>query len=473
MKYNVLTILTFVTLSLSSVTAQDVPLTQFMHLNPYQIYSNPTADLPYNGYASIPLIGNLNVGVYNNALQYNKMFERDENGYPTTFTANEFLSSLSQYDNTLATDINEELLGFGFRIKQKCFFSFSYRIRANAELSFSKDLPGFLVLGNLAYLGDGNEADMRLGLHGSAYQELSFGFQHKINDHWTWGTRPKLLFGAFNANVQSFQVRINTNPDNYALTINHEASANLASSLPISMDLSNGNYDFEFGEFDRSVIGNAFRNVGAAIDMGVRYNPTPKIGITLSIIDLGFIRWKTNAYQIESYQPNGEGHSENGTFQFSGLTNEDIETLVSQGGVNTLLDSLADYFPLSSTPISDYTTSLHTRLHAQFDYTITPSNRLSVLAQGNIYNNQFRPALTIAYNGSFFKIIDLCVAYTLQHKSYNNLAFGLGLKLGPINLYATTHNLLPAINHTNLSKWTANVGLVVNWGGMKQETRNK
>lgn len=473
MKANVLTILALAILSITGVMAQEVPVTHFMHLNPYQFYSNPTADLPYKNYIAIPLLGNVSAGFHNNALKYDKIFERDENGYPTTITANEFVNSLAKYDNTIAANVNEEILGFGLRVKKKYFLSFSYRVRANAELSFSKDLPGFFISGNMAYLGDDNEADMRLGLQGSAYQEISVGFQHKINEHWTWGTRPKLLFGAFNATTQQLQIRVHTNPDDYTLTINHEGMAHLASCLPITMNLNNGNYDFEFGDYNHDVIKNAFRNAGSAIDLGVCYNPTSKIGISLSVIDLGFIRWKANTYEIESSLPNREDNSSLGSLQFSGLTNEDIETIITDGGVNTLLDSLADYFPLSSMPGNAYTAMLHTRLQAQFGYTITPSNRLSVLAYGSIYNNRIHPALTIAYNGSFFKIIDLCLAYTLQKNSFSNLAIGLGFNLGPINIYATTHNLLPVFNHTNLSKVTANVGLVVNWGGMKQETRNK
>ena len=466
-KYNVLIIIGFFFCGIGSVAAQDIPVTHFMHLNPFQFYTDVTADLPYNGYVTFPGIGNVNVGVYNNALRYNKIFERDEAGYPIGIKANEFVNSLATFNNAITADVNEEIFGFGFRIKKKCFMSIDYRVRANAEVSFSKDLPGFLVLGNMAYLGDENEADMRIGLQGTAYQELGVGFQQKVNDHWTWGIRPKLLFGALNVQTQSLQARVHTNPDDYALTLNYEAQARLASCMPITMNLNNGSYDFELGEFSRDVIGDAFRNLGAAIDLGLRYNPTSKIGVSLSVTDLGFIHWKTNTYQIESCPTNEEEHFDNGDFHFAGLTNDDIELLLSDGGTETMLDSLADYFPLFSSPTGAYNTMLHSRLQAQFDYKINKSNRLSVLAQGRIYNRSLHPALTVAYNGSFFKIIDVCVAYTLQQKSYDNLAVGLGLNLGPINLYVTTHNILPAFDQTYLSKVTASVGLVVNWGHLR------
>lgn len=469
MKTNILPFLGLFVLIFCSAAAQDIPVTHFMRLNPHQFYTNLVADIPYEGYVSVPGIGNLNVGVYNNALRYNKMFERDEDGYPSAFTANEFVNSLAKYNNSVMADVNEELLGFGFRIREKFFLSFGYRVRANVELSFSKDLPGMLVLGNIAYLGDGNEADMRMGLQATAYQELGVGFQHKVNDHWSWGVRPKLLFGAFDAHTQALQARVHTAPDDYALTLDYEAQARLASCMPITMNLDGGNYDFALGEFGPDVIAQAFQNVGAAVDLGLKYSPAEKFDLSLSVLDLGFIHWKTNACQIESCLSNEGELFDNGSLHFAGLTNEDIGTLFSDGGMETVLDSLADYFPLSSTSISGYSKMLYSRLQVQFDYKINKSNRLSVLAQGRIYNHSLYPALTIAYNGSFFNIIDVCLAYTLQQRSFDNLAVGLGFNLGPINLYFTTHNLLPAFDHTMLSKVTANVGLVVNWGHLKKK----
>jgi len=463
--------ITVVLLSFLGATAQDVPVTHFMHLNPYQLYSDPTADIPYNGYFTFPLLGNVNVGIYNNAFHYDKIFECDENGYPTTITANRFVNSLAKYNNFVTADFNEELLGLGFRIKEKSFLSLSYRLRTNAEFSFSKDLPGFLVLGNMAYLGDGNEADMRIGLQVTAYHEISLGIQHKVNDHFTLGIRPKILFGAFNAQVQTLQVRVHTDPSNYGITAYYDAQANIASCMPITMDLNNGHYYFKFGEFNGDVINNSFRNIGGAIDLGLRYNPTTKVGVSLAVTDLGVIRWKTNTYQITNESSTAEGQTGSTTFQFNGLTNEDIEMLTSEGGMAKLLDSLADYFPLSSTPINSYTTNSHSRVQAQFDYNFTPSNRISVLTQGRIYDRSIHPALTVAYNGSFFKTLDVCVAYTLQPNSYDNLAVGLGLNLGLINIYATTHNLLPVFSRTYLSKLTANVGVVFNWGHLKKQEK--
>ena len=53
-----------------------------------------------------------------------------------------------------------------------------------------------------------------------------------------------------------------------------------------------------------------------------------------------------------------------------------------------------------------------------------------------------RPALTLAYSGSFLKIINLTANYTFSKYSGNSLGAGINLKLGPVDLYAVTDNFL-------------------------------
>ena len=471
MKNNILYIIIIILLGCTTTRAQDIPVMHFMHLNPYQLYTNPTAELPYNGYVDIPAISNLNVGIFNNFLRYNKLFEQNDEGYPTTITANKFVNSLAQNDNMLSAELNEEILGLGFRIKEKFFLSLDYRIRCNAEFAFSKDLLGFFVFGNMNYVGPDNAANLQLGIQANAYQEFSISFQHKVNDHWTWGIRPKFLLGLFNVQTQQLQASIQTNPEDYGMTVNYQAQARLSSFLPYTINLGNGDYSLEFDDIGLEDLGNAFSNMGGAIDVGLQYKPTPEIGLSLSVLDLGFIHWKTSNYQIYSELSDAGRYYENGSFVFQGLTNDDITQLTSEDGADAFLDTLADYFPLSSAPIQNYNTSLYTRVQAQFNYNITPSNRFSILAQGRFINHHIRPALTVAYNGSFFNIIDVCLAYTLQHKSYDNLAIGLGLNLGPINIYATTHNILPVISHNNFTKITGTLGIVINWGHLKKKEK--
>ena len=447
--------------------AQEVPVTHFMYMNPFRLYTDISAPTPYNGYVTLPVIGNLNVGLTNSSIRYNKMFRTDEEGYPVRFTADAFLDGLNKKNNYLNVDLNEEIFGFGFRANKKFFITVDYRLRANVDLSYSKDLFGFPLRGKMNYLGADNPADIRLGINANLYQELSLGLQHQLSESITWGARAKLLFGLANVRTRNLNASITTSPDDYSLLLKYGADAQLSAIVPLMLDLNGGSYEFGIGNIDGSVIKSAFKNVGAAIDLGFRIKPIKNLSLSATVLDLGFIKWKTSAYQIESAMANNGSHYDNGGFLFSGLSEDEIMTLTSENGMNEIMDTLAGYFPLNANAINSYATMTNTRLMLQCDYDLNKSNRVSAMVQGTVINKTLRPALTVAYNGHFFQVFDICLAYTLQKNSYDNLAVGLGFDLGPINIYAAVNNVLPAFDYTRISKASAMLGVVINWGHFK------
>lgn len=470
-KNRILTVLSLITL-LFTTTAQEVPVTHFMYLNPYRLYTDPSASTPYNGYVGIPAIGNLNFGLYNSSIRYNNLFTTDKAGYPTTLTVNKFINSLDPNKNFLNLSLNEEILGFGFRAAKKFFFTFDYRLRADMDLSYSKDLFGFPLLGNQNYLGE-DVAHLQLGLNGSVYQEFGIGIQHQVNDMISWGARAKLLFGAININTTNLYADIATDEDDYSMLIKYNADAQLASIVPISLDLNNGSYNFAIGEINSGVFQNAFRNPGFAFDLGFRITPIKWLSVSASVLDLGLISWKTSAQRITSALADNGHYYHDGGFLFTGLSETDLQNMMSEEGMGAFLDSVAGYFPLNSSPIAKYTRMTNPRFMLQAEFHANKDNRFTLLGQGVLVNHSFRPALTVAYNGHFFNVFDICLAYTLQKNSYDNLAVGLGFDIGPINLYVTTHNILTAFDRTRLSKLTGTVGLVVNWGHMRRSREEK
>lgn len=464
------TLLLAMLMAMLTVSAQETPLTHFMYLNPHQLRTDPSAEvqLLYNGYVAVPAIGNIGIGLYNSSIRYKNLFETDDEGYPISLTANKFANSLKQKNNFLHLDLDEELLGFGFRFAKKFFFTFDYRLRGNANISFSKDLIGFPLMGNLHYLGEDNPAKLALGIHATLYQEMSLGIQHQLTSKISWGAHAKLLFGAFNVNTRKLNATITTNEDDYSMFLQYDADARLASAIPIQLNLGNGTYEVTMADLEWSLLGNAFKNMGAGIDLGFRYKLTDKVTLSASLLDIGFIHWKTSAQQVSSALSDGGHFYHDGGFLFSGLSEDDIMQLADEDGRSAFLDSLADYFPLNSEAISGYSTALNPRILIQGQYDLNKSNRIILLAQGTFVKNNFRPALTVAYNGHFFNVFDICLSYTLAPKSYDNLGVGLGFDVGPVNVFFTAHNIIPAINWTRWSKITASAGIVVNWGHIRK-----
>ena len=85
------------------------------------------------------------------------------------------------------------------------------------------------------------------------------------------------------------------------------------------------------------------------------------------------------------------------------------------------------------------------------------------------YNSGFRPAMTLAYSGSFFKTIDVCASYTIMKDSYDNIGLGLAFNLGVFHIYAASNNVLGLFKPLNTSVLDAQVGIVFNlWKAEKR-----
>lgn len=50
--------------------------------------------------------------------------------------------------------------------------------------------------------------------------------------------------------------------------------------------------------------------------------------------------------------------------------------------------------------------------------------------------------MTLAYSGSFFKVLNLTTSYTISKYSGNALAAGFALNLGPLKVYAVSDNIM-------------------------------
>lgn len=444
-----------------SVNGQALDITHFMRISPFQHNNLPSSSTIYNGYFSLPT-GNIQAGVNLGAIRYNNLFETNEQGYPTVLTATKFVNSLAKKNN-LGVYTDAELLGFGFRIKDRFFLSVDYRLRANLDFSYSRDVLGLPIYGNMAYVD--KPADMSMGINMDAYQEIGVSFRHEVDDRISWGVRPRILFGLANVNTQSLSAQVSTDPKDYTISIAYEAAMRAAAVVPFTMlfDQENG-FQFEVDDDYMRIPKNAFKNLGFGMDLGFSYKVMKSLNLSAALLDLGFINWKTSTTSLTSNLDDAGSMYQDGSLKFSGLSKEQIEALLNGQNIDGTLDTLAQYFPMDIAPTGKYTTALTPRMVLQADYEFAKHHRVSAAAQFRFAKNYFQPSLTLAYDGLFFNVIDICVAYTMQRRSFDNLGVGIGLNLGYLNLYAGTQNIIAAFTLKNASQVTATAGVVFNWG---------
>ncbi|MBO7630173.1 MAG: hypothetical protein J6S87_09605, partial [Bacteroidales bacterium] len=251
-----------------SVNGQALDVTHFMRISPFQHNDLPSSSTIYDGYVSLPT-GNIHVGVNLGPIRYKNLFETNSEGYPTVLTATKFVNSLS-YKNYLGVNSDIEVLGFGFRIKDRFFLTVDHRFRSNLDFTYSRDVLGLPIYGNMAYVDE--PADLKLGINLNAYQEYGVSFRHQVNDKISWGVRPKLLFGVANINTQYFDALVTTDPTDYTISMTYAAAMRAAAVVPFTMTFNQQDgFNFEMSNDAKAIVGNVFRNVGFGLDLGFSY----------------------------------------------------------------------------------------------------------------------------------------------------------------------------------------------------------
>ncbi len=466
---------TFIILCLSclsfALSAQDGITLHFMRLNPYSTYSNPSAFTQYTGYVGIPGISNINVALTNTGIHYKTLFGTNNDGTITTIKLNNFADKLNKKGNYLNSNIALNIINFGFKV-HKLRFDFSYRIRVDEYFSYNRDLIALPVHGNIYYANQNKQATPELKLNLNCYQEFALGIQAEITPQVYIGVKPKLLFGLAHAKTKNASASIFTDPENYSIALDYNLDANISCVMPYTITSDTNNklgFQFYPDQFAKHWQ-DAFKNVGAAIDLGVTYRINDQFGIAASVLDLGFIHWKTNNYKISGHSSDAN----DGSFVFDGLSSEDIELL--KENPEEFKNVLLSHFPMQIQETKAFTSALAGRFILEGYCNVGKYHRFTALFQGRIVNSQFMPSFTVAWNGTFLNIFDLCVSYSIAKKSYTNLGVGVGFNLGVFHLYAATDNLIaictnknPLQSLMNASNANIQMGIVFDWGKLQEE----
>ena len=437
-----------------SVRAQQVSPVDFMRLNPYQMKANPATDLPYESVMSL-VIGNIGLDVQNTSIRYNNLFDFDAQGRPATYNLRKLANSLKE-KNFLGLNVNVDLFTL-YRRLNKGMLTINYGVKAQADAKYNDGLFKLLGYGNGAFVGENNPVKVNMNVNAQVYQELAAGYQLNVTEQLSVGGRAKLLFGTGNVTTDAFDAKLFTDADSYALRM--EENIAIRTSLPNVFYVKDGKL-MKDGPFS---VGELFRNPGFGIDLAAEYRFDERFSAVAAVHDLGFIHWGKNDISIKGEVNDVGQFYDNGSFLFNGLDWEQLQLITSDEAYRTqFLDTLKQYFQLEFSPLEKYNTALNTNLLLRGNYDLDIHNRFSVQAQGCFLRSGFRPALTLAYCGSFWDNFNVCATYTMMPGSYANFGLGLSAMIETCNIYLTTNNIIGCFNPLNSKGFNAQVGIVFN-----------
>jgi len=210
-------------------------------------------------------------------------------------------------------------------------------------------------------------------------------------------------------------------------------------------------------------IGDLFQNPGFGIDFAAEYRFDEKWSAVAAIHDLGFIHWRLNNFSMKGDINDMGQFYDNGDFLYNGVDVDQMQLIVSDKDYREeFMDTLRQYFQTQWDSMGSYTAMLSPNLMFRANYDLNPCNRFSAQLQGRFMGSGFRPALTLAYCGSFWNNVNVCVTYTMMPHSYDNIGLGFSWMIETCNIYLTTNNLIGCFKPLNASAFNAQVGIVFN-----------
>ena len=438
-----------------SVQAQEVSPVDFMRYNPYQMNANPATDLPYSSVMSL-VIGNIGLDVQNTTWRYDNCFDFDAQGRPEVLNLRQLANSLKE-DNYFGLDASVDLFTLYKRLK-KGMITINYGVKAQGDVRYNDGLFQLLGYGNSAFVGEGNPAKINMELSAVGYEELAVGYQWNVTEQLSLGGRAKLLFGVANVKTDAFDAQLFTDPDSYALRLKENIA--MKAAMPNVIYVNDAGQLKADGPFS---VGELFRNPGFGIDFAAEYRFDDQFSAVAAVRDLGFIHWGKNNISMTGQVNDAGQFYDNGDFLYDGLDVNQLQSLFSDEWYRErFLDTLQQYFQVEFSPLDKYNTALNTSLLLRGNYDLDAQNRFSAQVQGRFMGSGFRPALTLAYCGSFWNNLNVCATYTMMPHSYDNIGLGVSAMIETCNIYLTTNNLIGLFTPLNMSAFNAQVGIVFN-----------
>lgn len=449
--------------------AQDGLNTSYFLSNlPQRFRLNPAYQPEYKAFVGLPALSGISVNYLNSSFTPETILQK--RGDSVYMNIDKLYNGL-QKTNFLMVNNENSILTIGFKANN-WYTTIDITQKNDILFRYNKDIFTFLKYGN----ADHPDMDFgKLGLNLNSYLELAVGLSKKVNDKLTVGGRLKYLTGLANLQMTDSDLAIRTQSDG-SLLLHSRQNIRLTAPVNIRSKIDGKPFppnDFiDWNEFDLNTdnikIADILnlKNPGFAIDLGGEYKLSDKLHLFASVTDIGLIMWRNKDFTYNFHQ---DAEYEWKGADISGAINGDTDAF--EKAFDKLTDDLKSTFSLQNKN-SSYLTLLNPKIYLGATYRLHRMLDVSGLFRATFMHNLFLPSFTAAVNARFIRNLSASVSYTATRGNYLNLGAGLTAKLGPLQLYVQTDNLL-ACNYTDTKALNARVGINLLFGHKDKHKKEK
>jgi hypothetical protein len=437
-----------------SLWSQQANTLYFMDRVPQTNLLNPAVQISCKYYVGIPLLSSFHFNLSSTGFSYNTIYGGDK------------IISTSDLDNVvkkshrvdmLSSELQINLLALGYRWSDY-YFTFNVIEKAGAYASYPGSALELAWYGNSRYIGETvNLNNLRANL--DYYREYSLGVSKVISDYLTFGVRAKLLFGKANVYTAKSQSSITTDAKTWNLEGKSEIE--IKTSLPVDYTFDQKGFPSDISVRDVNIASFLMNgaNKGFAADMGFIYSFDEKITLSGSLLDLGFIRWKTDAMQL----------LEQGSYTFSGFGKNTNFTDLST--YREMIDTIQNSF-LGSHKSGAYFSFLAPKLYTGATYKVNNWFDAGLLLRNEIFRNKLHSSVSLLGLANV-KFLSASLSWSYLNNSLANVGVGLGLIGKNLQFHIATDNAWGFYKYLDSRNFNLNFGLNLQFGcGGKASTRN-
>jgi len=406
---------------------------------PQSTYYNPGLENKNRLFIGVPALSGININYQNKAFGLVDLFEKG-----TDFNANlDRVINDMEDDDFLRLQTKIDVIDFGFKTKIGNFSAGIYN-ETNFYMDYPVEALKLFRFNGTNYIGD-NLSFENVNIEAQGHIAAHVGFQKRfLDDKLSVGFRYKRLFGLAHAYTENLDVGI-SRIDNFNLNINTNA-----------MIRTSGIVDIDGKTFSTE-------NVGNAIDFGATYQLTDKITLGASVIDLGSITWKNDLVN----------YTASGSYNYSGLNVDLNADDPFDDSFDRIIDELEEELNFGEDTVTNsYKTELPTRVMLSGTYQLTKKSsfigvyNLQTVRRNAIHNFSANYYYQMSRN---FQVMSSLNINGVQPK----FGAGFAARLGYIQVYMMTDNLIQSIDYGNLKSLNFAFGLNIVVPDKKEKENDK
>lgn len=366
---------------------------------------------------------------FNNQKAIGNLVSKFLNGISSDEEFRDVLNSMVD-QSTFHQNMESILLNFTYRSK---IGFFNFRIKENESFSASAEgeLTKFILKSDLRSVRV-NQIQ-KLPSQVVHHREYSLGYSYKSRmNNFSAGIRAKLYYGKL-AVYSGLSGSIQNESNEFML----KTSGLVNISFPVEKEnelVGTPNFTaFSISKLTSYLLNTG--NPGFGVDLGIKYNITPELTLSISAIDLGRITWKTN---LNSKFLDGFYQLPTNTYKY---THEgDVQIVTKTINNFSYSDSISSLFDLNYDH-SAFTRPMPLNVYSGIKYELDTDLSVSVSNRYFILKDMSYNSFSITANYEVNKKLSISSGYSVIGNSFFNIPLAILFKQNFGQIYLGTDNL--------------------------------